>query len=173
MDPECGAVGPRPRLEQSMSQSWVTRPQPPERREIDLEAHATRQYSTAGTDPQIGQRRESALTAAFHAHLRAMGHDLCRLKIQPLGELRPLFTDTYDRTTNTLYEAKSSATRRSVRQLIGQLIDYRCHIQQPALRVCALLPTEPSADLLALIHSIGASCTWPSSAGQWTLAEPS
>src|SRR5207253_1630910 len=117
-------------------------------------------------------RTESDLADRLAEHLSKQGHATHRWRIRPARELRDLLTDIYDETTRTLYEANGTATRNSVRTLIGQLLDYRRHIPVADLKVAALLPTRLSDDLLDLIHSVGATCTWPTRAGHFDEAPP-
>lgn len=72
--------------------------------------------------------------------------------IRLLGGER-LDCDAYDADTNTLLEAKSSASRQDVRMAIGQLFDYQRHVAKGA-RLAVLLPTGPSDDVLDLLRSL-------------------
>jgi hypothetical protein len=139
---------------------------------VNLEASEVDTFFSPGSAPAIGNRREATLTDAFSEHLRSRGHQLHRWRIRPAGELRTLWTDIYDSTTKTLYEAKSSATRDAVRNLVGQLLDYKRHIDVPDLNTAALLPSQPSADLLNLIHSVGAACVWRTAKRDFVRSEP-
>ncbi|MFH8567492.1 hypothetical protein [Streptomyces sp. NPDC017993] len=99
-------------------------------------------------------RREGRLAKTFEAHLEAHGHEVSRFQIRVKGERNTFLTDTYDATDNVLYEAKGKATRENVRMAIGQLRDYRRHIEVPdGLRLAVLLPEEPSSDLRALLET--------------------
>lgn len=110
------------------------------------------------------ERREQRLVQALELEFRRQGHEVARLKIVPPGERRPLFCDLYDKTANTLIEAKGSVTREAVRMGIGQLYDYRRFVDgEVALGL--LLPEAPRPDLLALIGSAGADAWWPTEIG--------
>ena len=135
---------------------------------IPLEAHQAEAFDIPASTASTAQRRESELVAAFTAHLISNGHTVRRWRLQPPGSLQPMLTDPYDETSNTLYEAKASATRSHVRMAVGQLLDYRRHIDRPGLRLAVLLPSRPTDDLLNLMQSIGAACTWPTGAGYET-----
>jgi hypothetical protein len=101
-------------------------------------------------------RRESRLTTAFEAHLTTLGHQVHRFQITVTGERGAFLTDTYDATDNVLYEAKGQASREHVRMAIGQLLDYRRHINvPPGLRLAVLLPGEPTADVRELLDTEG------------------
>jgi hypothetical protein len=112
------------------------------------------------------ERREARLVLALRDHLRAQGHDVYRLKILPEGERKPLFTDLYDATDNTLIEAKGTVDRGSIRMAVGQLVDYRRFLSSPILAI--LVPEQPRTDLLSLAHSQGIRFIWPSNVGYAT-----
>jgi 5-methylcytosine-specific restriction protein A len=63
-------------------------------------------------------------------------------------------TDIYSETQNALYEAKGTATRDAMRTAIGQLLDYRRHIDRDGLRLAVLLPHLPSDDLIDLVTGV-------------------
>jgi len=105
------------------------------------------------------ERREQKLVLAFQEQLVRQGHSVDRLKIVPPGEAKPLFCDLIDNTTNTLYEAKGSVERGSVRMAIGQLLDYARFVQ-PRARLAVLLPSRPRADLLELLASADVEVVW-------------
>ncbi|MFB7663946.1 hypothetical protein ACFC1R_08360 [Kitasatospora sp. NPDC056138] len=98
--------------------------------------------------------REAELRARFEAYLEALGHQYGRLRLRV--EKTMLRTDTYDQTANVLYEVKALSDRQHVRQVVGQLMDYRrhaIHYVRDGLRYAALLPSEPSQDLKDLLKS--------------------
>lgn len=68
-----------------------------------------------------------------------------------------MFTDLYDHTSETLYEAKASSARDSVRLAIGQLFDYRRFIPE-VQEIGVLLPSVPSEDVLTLLSELGIRC---------------
>ncbi|HLM86946.1 MAG TPA: hypothetical protein VK272_12235 [Solirubrobacteraceae bacterium] len=105
------------------------------------------------------ERREWALVLAFRDHLLGQGHEVGRLKIVPPGEAKPLFADLIDRTTNTLFEAKGTVERGSIRMAVGQLLDYSRFIV-PTPRMAVLLPAQPRADLLGLLSSARVGVVW-------------
>jgi hypothetical protein len=110
-------------------------------------------------EPHEAERREQVLVLAYCEHLRGRGHDVCRLKIMPPGEAKPLFSDVIDRTTNTLVEAKGTVERGSIRMAVGQLLDYSRFID-PTPRLAVLLPTLPRPDLQAFLASAHVDVIW-------------
>jgi hypothetical protein len=105
------------------------------------------------------ERTEQALILAFRDHLLAQGHEVTRLKIVPACEAKPLFSDLFDRTTSTLYEAKGSVERGAIRMAIGQLSDYGRFVE-PAARRAVLLPSRPREDLCELLAHAGVGLVW-------------
>ncbi len=105
------------------------------------------------------ERREQALVIAFRDHLLKQGHQVSRLKIVPPGEAKPLFADLMDRTTSTLFEAKGTVERGSIRTAVGQLLDYSRFVQ-PKPRLAVLLPSRPREDLQEFLKSAGVSLVW-------------
>lgn len=108
---------------------------------VALESISTQEFLNPATSSSTSTRRESVLTTRLEASLGAMGHELHRWRLRPAGELQFLYTDTFDATTRTLYEAKSSANRAAIRSLIGQLLDYRRLIDVQGLNLAALVPS--------------------------------
>jgi hypothetical protein len=130
-------------------------------KEIDVEQHLTERTLVAPTaEPYEAERREQALVRRFMAHLLGKGHEVTRLQFLPDGEPAHLFCDLYDKTENTIYEAKGTVARPAIRMAIGQLADYS-RLLDPLPRRAILLPQEPRADLLALAASQGIDVVWP------------
>lgn len=123
-----------------------------EQNDIDEFEVAPREGSTA-------RRQEAQLVAAFENHLGQLGNTVHRWRISVLGEPTSLVTDTFDATTSTLYEAKSSVDRSSIRLAVGQLLDYLRFL--PGARGCVLLPAEPSLDLIDFVQSCGFQLAYP------------
>ncbi len=134
-------------------------------REVPVEQHLTESMLVEpGREPRLAERREQRLVRGLMAHLMAQDHDVCRLQFRPDGEPAPLFCDLYDKTTQTLYEAKGSVSRPALRMAVGQLADYaRLMAETPTKAI--LLPEEPRADLLALAASQEIEVTWPAREG--------
>lgn len=110
------------------------------------------------------ERREQALVRSLDEFLRARGHDVCRLKIVPLGESRPIFCDVLDRTAKMLVEAKGTVTRIAIRMAIGQLMDYRTFPDEE-LALAVLVPERPRNDLLDLLKCSNIQAIWPEDGG--------
>ncbi|WP_392872351.1 hypothetical protein [Streptomyces sp. LN499] len=122
----------------------------------------TEKHSTGQTTANIpgGERtvirREGQLVTAFEEHLEQAGHAFSSFQITVEGEPGTLTPDLYDETDHLLYEAKGLTTRNNVRMAIGQLLDYRRHIEKhETLRVAVLLPSEPTPDVKALLDAAG------------------
>jgi hypothetical protein len=118
-----------------------------------------RTFVAPSQEPYETERREQALVLAFRDYLLDQGHEVSRLKIVPAGEAKPLFSDLMDRTTNTLFEAKGTVERGSIRMAIGQLLDYSRFVE-PAPRCAVLLPSAPRQDLRDLLQSAGVDLVW-------------
>jgi hypothetical protein len=129
-------------------------------KEIDVEQHLTERTLVApATEPHEAERREQALVRQFMAHLLDQGHEVSRLQFRPKGEPAPLFCDLYDKTDNTIIEAKGSVARPAIRMAIGQLADY-ARLVDPAPRRAILLPQKPRPDLVDLATSQGITVIW-------------
>jgi hypothetical protein len=115
-------------------------------------------------EPYEAQRREQQLVKAFQAALENAGHEICRLQFRPPREAAPLFCDLYDKTTNTLYEAKGTVARPAIRMALGQLADYVRFIE-PRPRKALLVPQRPRDDLLKLLVLEGIAVMWRSENG--------
>ncbi|MFW5420997.1 restriction endonuclease [Nocardiopsis sp. CNT-189] len=131
--------------------------------EVDVEqTHTERTYVNPSREPYQAERRESKLVQRYQRHLLLQGHTVARHKISPVKELKPLFSDLYDKTVHKLIEAKGTITREAVRMAVGQLLDYRRFIerdgQRPALAV--LLPSRPRPDLLDYCADLGIEVIW-------------
>ncbi|MEV7403319.1 hypothetical protein AB0N93_23360 [Streptomyces sp. NPDC091267] len=139
----------------------------------------TEQHTTAETvaDITTGQRkvlrREGELVKAFVTHLTAAGHETHSFQITIKGEPGALTPDLYDATDHVLYEAKGQTTRANVRMAIGQLADYRRHLDNAdTLRVAVLLPSEPTPDVQALLTAEGIGLVFQTADGFVTVQEP-
>ena len=134
-------------------------------REVPVEQHLTESMLIEpGREPHAAERREQKLVRAYLAYLAARGDDVCRLQLRPDGEPAPMFYDLFDKTTNTLVEAKGSVARPAFRMAIGQLADYR-RLVEPAPQQAILVPERPRQDLIRLAESQGMLVVWPSGAG--------
>jgi hypothetical protein len=142
------------------SSSRLDRVSTPGVEDVPVEEQWTEKAFVAPSRKQYeAERREQALVLAFRDHLLKHGHEVCRLKIVPTGEAKPLFSDLIDRSTNTLYEAKGTVERGAIRMAIGQLLDYGRFVNPPA-RLAVLLPSRPRGDLRELLKSAGVELVW-------------
>lgn len=98
---------------------------------------------------------EAQLTGRFQNYLEGHDREVLRYKIIPVGSAA-LYSDLADVTSNTLYEAKGSADRMSVRLALGQVLDYGRYV--PDARLAVLLPEAPAADLVELLDSHDIGC---------------
>jgi hypothetical protein len=129
---------------------------------VPVEEHNTEKaFVEPSREPYEAERRESQLVQQFKAYLEAQGHNVSRLKIQPAGEAKPMFSDLWVEDLNLLVEAKGSTDRQSIRMAIGQLIDYRRFVTHGA-RCAVLLPAAPREDLAILIAAAGMEAFWAS-----------
>ncbi len=133
--------------------------------EIPVEQATTESTLIEGDrEPYTAERREQKLVRTFLAWLESQGHEICRLQLRPPLEPAPLFCDLFDKTSNTLYEAKGTVARHAIRMAIGQLADYT-RLIKPTPRKALLLPQEPRADLLDLLAQEGIAVVWRSEEG--------
>lgn len=124
---------------------------------VDLEQIGTQSFIASGHGHVESERREAQLVAQYQAWLEMSGHEVGRYRIRPSGQIQSMFTDLYDHTSETLYEAKASSARDSVRLAIGQLFDYRRFIPE-VQEIGVLLPSVPSEDVLTLLSELGIRC---------------
>ncbi len=130
--------------------------------EIPVEQTITESTLIAGDrEPYMAERREHKLVKEFATWLESQGHDICRLQLRPGGEPAPIFCDLYDKTSNTLYEAKGTVAREAIRMAIGQLADY-VRLVKPSPQKALLVPQEPRADLRALLAGEDIVTVWRS-----------
>jgi hypothetical protein len=119
------------------------------------EANLTSDFLTGPTPGGQATRRERALEERLHVILRGDGRSPARIKIRVPESSVPLYTDTWLEDTRELIEAKGSVSRESVRHAVGQLLDYKRHIQPPPRMLTVLLPERPSSDLVDFVLSVG------------------
>ena len=121
--------------------------------EVPMEINSTHFFETAGRSAGISVRKESQLVDEFVASQH--GHEFKRWAIKLPEERSPLLTDVYDKTDRVLYEAKSGSGRSALRMAVGQLYDYRRHVEVDGMRCSILLPERPNADLRDFVESAG------------------
>lgn len=120
--------------------------------EVPVEVNSAYFFETSGHDGAMAVRRESLLVGDFMASQH--DHDFSRWSIAVAQE-PPLLTDIYDKTDRVLYEAKALSGRTDVRMAVGQLYDYRRHVNVDGLKCSVLLPKRPKADLRDFLHAAG------------------
>lgn len=101
----------------------------------------------------ISQRKESKLVKEYQ-HYREKNNqsELKRNSIKINGKI--YWTDGWCSDEKLLIEAKSSSSRTYIRLAIGQLFDYRRHINPQPEKLAILVPTEPQEDLLDLLSDL-------------------
>ncbi|MFE6597210.1 hypothetical protein ACFU9O_02455 [Streptomyces albidoflavus] len=119
------------------------------------EKNSGKKITRKATQAVEAKRREAELSDRFLAHLEQQGHSVSRFKIRIEGLTSTFWTDLYDETDNVLYEIKGNSGRDAVRYAIGQLLDYRRHIEAEGAQLAILLPEKPEADLASLIEAAG------------------
>ncbi|MFI8368581.1 hypothetical protein [Streptomyces sp. NPDC085466] len=128
----------------------------------------TQTIANVAGGPKTVNLREGLLVEAFKRHLVEAGHQHKTFQITITGEVGALTPDLYDVTDHVLYEGKGLATRHNIRLAIGQLMDYRRHVEKfegGGLRVAVLLPSEPSPDLMDLLAAQGVHLVYQTETG--------
>lgn len=124
----------------------------------DIERHITESTDVTYTADIQVERKESKLVTEYQDFLGKNNlPKLSRLIINIEGEASSLKTDGWIEENNTLLEAKSSASRNSIRAAIGQLLDYKFQIENQGIEVrglAILLPQKPRESLLNLLTSL-------------------
>ncbi|MFJ6136547.1 hypothetical protein [Kitasatospora sp. NPDC092286] len=140
----------------------------PRPRTVEVEAASPQRLYTSSV-PSLRRdtaTRGRALVGAFTSHLHDLGHTTGRMAVTlPDGSDR-LLVDLFDRTTGTIYEVKTSASRASIRTAIGSLMDLRWRSGGSA-GIGIILPSEPYDDILALCSSLDIEVVWPDSTGHF------
>jgi hypothetical protein len=132
----------------------------PEVADVPIEVHnVERTVVNPNQEPHEAERREAALVVRYQNYLERLGHTVSRKRIVPSGDLKPLYTDLFDATSNVLVEAKGSVTREAIRMAIGQLLDYRRFIS-PTPTLAVLLPSRPRNDLIDLCTELSIRVIW-------------
>lgn len=131
--------------------------------EVPTEINSTQFFETAGQAAGMAWRRESKLVDEFMTS--QSGHEFKRWAIRLPEERSPLLTDVYDKTDRVLYEAKGLSGRSSLRMAVGQLYDYRRHVDVDGLRCSVLLPERPNADLRDFVEAAGLGLVFKEGAG--------
>jgi hypothetical protein len=131
----------------------------PQCTEIDIESSEAETFIRRATTQSVASRTEAKLTKSFIKYLteekKISKKSIIRNKIKIPGSSHVLFTDIFIKNLKLLIEAKSYATRESIRTAIGQLLDYKRFIEHDAIAI--LIPQAPSRDLINLINENGIS----------------
>lgn len=120
---------------------------------VKREASIVERFVVEAVARKDAERSETRLVEDFVRWSNGGVNRFQRWAIHVPGSRRPLFTDIFDTTANILYEAKSASQRPDVRMAVGQLLDYQRFMPQTNMRMRALLPNFPGADLTALLAS--------------------
>jgi hypothetical protein len=129
--------------------------------DVPIENQNTESYTVnPSSTPRVAQRAEQALVRRYRDHMATKGVAVTRKRYLPRGEVRPIFSDAWAEARNVLVEAKNSDSRDSLRQAIGQLLDYR-RFHEPGVNLAVLLPYKPMGDRLDLLTSAGLAAIWP------------
>ncbi len=118
--------------------------------------------------PVQASRLEFELQSAFGSWLISNGRSVKKLSIK-LGSTT-IFPDLFDESTNTVIEAKKSASRGHVREAIGQVLDYQNNeLLAGNTRNCGLvLPGSPAQDLIDLCSKLGIAIYIPIDSEEFT-----
>jgi hypothetical protein len=119
------------------------------------------EVSTAAQVRQA-ERVEAELVRRYRTWLDPDGTRLRGMVIPVDGSL--LRVDLFDPERNLLIEAKAAASRKHLRQAVGQLIDYQRYLSpRPVLAI--LVPLAPSQDLVRLPQEVGIDLIWEENGG--------
>jgi hypothetical protein len=127
--------------------------------EVALENNVAKDFAvTHDTSPTRHLRREAELQHAYVAMLRSKGYNLCRNAIPVDGTI--LLTDLFIKDHHELIEVKASSDRPTVREALGQILDYAHHIHPPVRTKTILVPDKPTQSLLDVLHEHGVRAVW-------------
>ncbi|MGW5300919.1 hypothetical protein ACWEQV_21990 [Rhodococcus aetherivorans] len=164
-------IAPRPTgVRPNSSPGIEGRPISPRVTDIPPESRVSERFDREVSDEIVAERRESALQHRYQDFLEERGHLVSRQKIEVPGEPYPLYTDLFDTTTGELIEAKSECGRVTIRQALGQILDYSRYVEHKSKAV--LLPSKPSEDIIALLRSYRIAVVWESPDGKFQRLDP-
>jgi hypothetical protein len=123
--------------------------------DVALEAQLTASFVVEARNPTTVSRKEAKLVRRYVDSIERVGSTATRKRID-VGGPAPLYADLFDHAREELIEAKSSSSRDDVRLALGQLLDYRRYVKPRSMAV--LLPADPGADMIELLHSHGITC---------------
>jgi hypothetical protein len=140
-------------------------------RDVPMEAHLAETFQQEPRrEPTVAERREAELVGRYTAWLESTGSTATRKEIRLPDLGHALYTDLFDRLRSELVEAKSSASRHHVRLALGQLLDYARYIEHESRAV--LLPSDPGAELVELLHSVKIACVYETTTGVFVRVDP-
>jgi hypothetical protein len=127
--------------------------------DAELEAHNVDRFRVVRTkDAGEAERREAQLVRRYADWLIARGGQVSQRLITPPGRMVPLRTDLFDVAGNEIVEAKGSTNRSSIREALGQILDYSQYV--PDARRAVLFPTRPPHDMVHLLTALEVSCIY-------------
>lgn len=123
----------------------------------------------AGRPRPTSENIASDLVHTYASFVRRQGGQPIRLRSHPPGEVGRVIADVYDPDQGLLVVAKGTTSREAIRAGIGQLLDCR-RFTDGDPRLALLLPLEPRADLVALLHSVDVTAIVPDGQGYREIA---
>jgi hypothetical protein len=140
-------------------------------RDVTMEAHVAETFQQEPRrEPTVAERREAELVKRYTAWLESSGSTVTRKEIRLPDLGHALYTDLFDGHRSELVEAKSSASRHHVRLALGQLLDYARYVEHESRAV--LLPSDPGAELVELLHTVKIGCVYETTAGAFVRVAP-
>jgi len=110
----------------------------------------------------IGKTLSQPEKKLIKAYVKWVG-DVTMFAHHPLKQTG-LYTDIFVPRCWTLFEAKSSMARRTLREAVGQLYDYQRHYTRSP-RLAVLLPAHPGANVAGLFEKRRIVVVWQSRGG--------
>jgi len=138
---------------------------------IDSETFKSKPFNFKGTSI-IKNSAEKALVNAYVKYCKLENHVL-----HPYLKTDRHYADLFDKSKWRLIEAKSIVDRKTIREALGQLLDYkREYNRKPSLGI--LLPEKPSQSIIEFLNHYKVTVIWEkergkgnfydSSNGNWT-----
>jgi hypothetical protein len=139
-----------------VSAAEPSRSVPPGARLVEPELNLVDTFDRSPIGGDIAHRREAEMMRRFESALQDAGHAVARIRIPLPDGHGSMVTDTFVKTTRTLWEIKASSDRATVRLALGQLMDYLRFTEPFGCRASGVvLPADPGDDLRKLIRSAG------------------
>ena len=119
------------------------------------------------TDEHTAYGVEARLVVEYARWLeQRRGQPALRRQEITLGDGTRLLTDAWDEAVKLLIEAKATVDRPAIRMAMGQLIDYSQAMPKETRRA-VLLPSKPTANILALLRSQAIEAIWQTASGDF------